>query len=99
MRLVYARELGALLDAFARQGRRTAVFSRHAVPALPNVIAVQAPDKAVDYARAMYAALRRLDEADAEMLLVEAVPNAPQWLAVRDRLARAAQHDLADDEP
>ena len=47
----------------------------------------------------MYRALRTLDEAGVDVILVEAVPDAPEWLAVRDRLARAARRDLADDEP
>jgi len=63
------------------------------------VIEVTAPDSAVDYAHAMYGALRRLDEAGADLLLVEAVPDEPEWLAVRDRLTRAASRDLSDDEP
>ena len=40
-----------------------------------------------------------LDEAGADLLLVEAVPDEPEWLAVRDRLTRAASRDLSDDEP
>jgi L-threonylcarbamoyladenylate synthase len=42
------------------------------------------------YARSLYANLRLLDAAGAVEILVEAVPAAPEWDAVRDRLRRAA---------
>jgi len=42
------------------------------------------------YGRALYAELRRLDKVGASRILVEAVPESPQWDAVRDRLSRAA---------
>ncbi len=41
------------------------------------------------YARALYAALRELDAANADSLLIEEVPDTPAWRAVRDRLQRA----------
>jgi len=47
-----------------------------------------APDA---YARTLYAALRKLDTARADALLIEAVPDNDAWLAVRDRLERATQ--------
>ena len=42
------------------------------------------------YARGLYAALRELDQAGNELILVEEIPQAPQWAAVADRLRRAA---------
>jgi L-threonylcarbamoyladenylate synthase len=42
------------------------------------------------FARALYAELHRCDEAGAEWIVVEAVPEAPEWDAIRDRLQRAA---------
>ena len=42
------------------------------------------------YARGLYAALRELDALGVELILVERVPETPQWDAVRDRLGRAA---------
>ncbi|MEP7061050.1 MAG: L-threonylcarbamoyladenylate synthase [Betaproteobacteria bacterium] len=41
------------------------------------------------YARELYAALRELDAAHADSLLIEDVPATPAWQAVRDRLTRA----------
>ena len=64
------------------------------------VLAFSRPDERADYwlrmprepgayARRLYAALRELDSAGREAILVEAPPDAPEWAAVRDRLRRA----------
>jgi L-threonylcarbamoyladenylate synthase len=48
------------------------------------------PADPLGYAHGLYAALRELDARGARELLVEQPPDEPQWLAVRDRLRRAA---------
>jgi L-threonylcarbamoyladenylate synthase len=64
------------------------------------VLAFSRPDERADcwlrmprepgaYARRLYAALRELDSAGREAILVEAPPDTPEWAAVRDRLRRA----------
>jgi len=64
------------------------------------VLAFSRPDEQVDYwlrmprepqayAQKLYAALRELDSARCEMILIEAPPEAPEWAGVRDRLERA----------
>jgi L-threonylcarbamoyladenylate synthase len=66
------------------------------------VLAFSRPDERVDYwlrmprdpqayAQRLYAALRELDSAGCERILVEAPPEAPEWSAVRDRLQRACR--------
>jgi L-threonylcarbamoyladenylate synthase len=99
MALVDARQFAEAVRAAVQSGRRVAVFARQRVPLSENVTLLPAPSAAPDYAHVMYRALRELDEAGADLLLVEAVPDTPDWLAVRDRLARAAHRDLGDDEP
>jgi L-threonylcarbamoyladenylate synthase len=42
------------------------------------------------FARALYAELHRCDAAGARWIIVEAVPESPEWRAVADRLGRAA---------
>jgi L-threonylcarbamoyladenylate synthase len=42
------------------------------------------------YARRLYAALRELDSAGCELILIEAPPETAEWSAVRDRLRRGA---------
>lgn len=65
------------------------------------VLAFSRPDERVDfwirmprdpaaYAHRLYAALRELDAAGCETILVESPPETSQWDAVRDRLQRAA---------
>lgn len=64
------------------------------------VLAFSRPDERVDfwlrmpreplgYAQRLYAALRELDGAGCESILVEAPPETPEWAGVRDRLMRA----------
>jgi len=47
------------------------------------------PREPLGYAQRLYAALRELDEAGCERILVEAPPETPEWAGVRDRLVRA----------
>lgn len=62
------------------------------VPPPPGVDhpVTMSPDP-TEYARALYAALHALDDADCEVVLVEQPPDQPGWAGVRDRLARASQ--------
>jgi L-threonylcarbamoyladenylate synthase len=64
------------------------------------VLAFSRPDERVDYwlrmprdpkayAQRLYAALRELDTAGCERIIIEAPPESPEWSAVRDRLKRA----------
>jgi L-threonylcarbamoyladenylate synthase len=53
---------------------------------------IEAPADAPSYARDLYANLRALDVPDIAAMLIEAVPEDDAWLAVRDRLARAAHY-------
>ena len=47
------------------------------------------PHDAEAFARALYAELHRCDEAGAETIVVEALPETPPWRAIADRLRRA----------
>ena len=64
------------------------------------VLAFSRPDERVDYwlrmprgprayAQKLYAALRELDTAGCDEILIEAPPDTPEWAAVGDRLKRA----------
>jgi L-threonylcarbamoyladenylate synthase len=48
------------------------------------------PRDATAFARAIYAELHQCDEAGAGLIVVEALPEAPEWRAIADRLRRAA---------
>lgn len=47
------------------------------------------PREPLGYAQKLYAALRELDQAGCESILIETPPDAPEWAGVRDRLLRA----------
>jgi L-threonylcarbamoyladenylate synthase len=63
-------------------------------PALPLTMPFRAaailPSDAPRYGAALYEALRRLDTLRSSVILAENVPETEEWLAVRDRLSRAA---------
>ena len=86
MRLVPAHALDAEI---ARAGGRVAVlaFSR---PDARAARWLRMPRDAAGYARRLYAALRELDRSGCAQILVEQPPEEAEWLALRDRLKRAA---------
>ena len=49
-----------------------------------------APAAAIEYARSLYATLRAMDAAGADLLLVELPPQTQEWAGINDRLRRAA---------
>jgi L-threonylcarbamoyladenylate synthase len=66
------------------------------------VLAFSRPDERVEYwirlpreprayAQRLYAALRELDTAQCETILIETPPETAEWTAVRDRLSRATR--------
>ena len=65
-------------------------------PADFDDIWLQTPVDPAAYAHDLYANLRTLDAANADVILIEAVPDNEDWLAVRDRLTRAT-HGEDDD--
>ena len=82
------RELAASL---ARQGKKVAALAfSQARPLDPGLVWIAAARDAAQYAHDLYANLRRLDAAGCDTLIVERPPQAPEWAAVNDRLARAA---------
>jgi L-threonylcarbamoyladenylate synthase len=48
------------------------------------------PHDAEAFARAIYAQLHECDDAGAELIVVEALPETSEWRALSDRLNRAA---------
>ena len=80
-----------LAASLARQGKRIAVLAREArQPLGAPYVWVAAPAGPDAYAHELYASLRQLDAAGCDVILVEQLPAAPEWLAVKDRLTRAA---------
>jgi len=80
-----------LAHSLVRQGKRVAVLARTRLqPLLDNLIWIAAPADAAGYAHDLYANLRTLDHAGCDAILVEQPPDETLWLAIRDRLNRAA---------
>lgn len=83
-----------LLQEIARRtsgGERLAVLARAVVrPAEFTGTWISSHQDAPHYAHDIYANLRTLDAPGVTAILIESVPDDDAWLAVRDRLARAA---------
>ena len=80
--------LAATLARLAAAGRKAALIHYsdfgHAGPA------ARLPAAPEGFAHALYASLRAMDRAGADVILVEAPPTSGAWLGVNDRLRRAA---------
>ena len=88
-----------LAASLARLGKRVAVLARLAPrPLLQGLEWMVAPQDAADYAHALYASLRRLDESGCDAIIIEKPPQAAEWSAINDRLARAATGSSVPDE-
>ena len=82
-----------LTESYVRQqgGTAIAVLARRGRPRESRAALWQvAPEQPEDFARQLYAALRQLDDSGCRMIVVEEPPPSPEWVAVRDRLVRAA---------
>lgn len=80
-----------LAQSMARQGKRVAVLARTALrPLIDGMVWLAAPADAAGYAHDLYANLRELDQVGCDAILVEQLPEVAEWMAIRDRLNRAA---------
>jgi L-threonylcarbamoyladenylate synthase len=71
--------------------RKCHVIAHTHIPSAEDFAGVSViPHDAEAFARAIYAELHRCDEAGAELIVVEALPDAPEWRAIAERLQRAS---------
>ena len=68
-------------------------------PLVPGMTWLAAPRDATSYAHALYASLRTLDAARCDAILVERPPQGAEWVAINDRLGRAAAGSPGPDAP
>lgn len=95
--LVAADALAAEVALLTERDERPAVLARLALPPADfDGVWLAAPHDAQAYAHDLYANLRRLDHVNADVLVIEDVPDGSDWLAVRDRLIRATRR--VDDD-
>lgn len=90
--------LFALRDALVA-GERVAVLAPTAQAVSHDLVAwKQAPAGPAAFAHDLYASLRELDALDCARILVQQPPAGEAWLAISDRLCRAAAGSGEDDE-
>jgi len=90
MRLIASERLLDFLNAQRHKGDRCGVIAHSQPPqaGMPHLWKLLAADP-VGYAHGLYAALREMDHAGVALIVVEALPETPEWVAVTDRLRRA----------
>ena len=92
--LIASAQLDGCVQQLLAAGKSIAlmVHQAHVLRVLPKGLAaqLQLADEPVAYAHDLYAALRTLDLAQADVILVEALPADKAWQGVNDRLRRAA---------
>ncbi len=91
LRMVPGDRLLDVLNAQRHQGARCAVITANQVAqaGMPHVWRLMPADP-VGYAHDLYAALREMDHAAVDLIVVESLPDGEGWAAVADRLKRAA---------
>lgn len=90
MRRIVPARLRDFLNAFRHSGRFCAVIA-HSQPPLSDCPHrwFMLPVDPAGYARGLYAAMREADAVGGSMIVIEAIPETPEWAAVNDRLGRA----------
>ncbi|OWY29520.1 L-threonylcarbamoyladenylate synthase [Herbaspirillum robiniae] len=86
---VSPEDLPVVLAKLAAGGKKVALICR-AQGAHEAAVIQPMPQETNAYAHDLYAALRDMDHAGADIIVVEGLPATPQWQGVNDRLRRAA---------
>ena len=91
MRLIAPERLLDFMNAIRHRGSRCGALCHSQPPhaGMPHAWRMLPADPE-GYARALYGALRELDQAGTDMIVVEDIPQTAAWQAVADRLRRAA---------
>ncbi len=90
LRMVAGERLLDFINAQRHRGGKCAVISPNQPPqaGMPHAWRMMPADP-VGYAHELYAALRDMDHAGVDLIVVEALPTGAEWAAVADRLRRA----------
>jgi L-threonylcarbamoyladenylate synthase len=78
------------VEELRRAGLRVGWLTFDPAESAGGVTVIVMPRDAREYAARLYAALHALDAAGLDRLVAALPPDSPEWLAVRDRLRRAA---------
>lgn len=91
LEIVDAASLADAVAAHTKAGRRVVVLAPgDDREGLPVAVWRAADDDAEGYGRTLYDDLRRLDDEGADIIVVVRPPDGPEWIAIHDRLGRAA---------
>ena len=90
LRMVAGERLLDFINAQRHRGGKCGVISANQPPqaGMPHAWRLMPADP-VGYAHDLYAALRDMDHAGVDLIVVEALPQGTEWAAVADRLRRA----------
>jgi L-threonylcarbamoyladenylate synthase len=88
--LVALEKLPATLQKLLAHGRRVALIQRASEIFAGRITQQTMPPDPAGYAHELYAALRAMDLAGADIILIEAPPQNDDWQGINDRLRRAA---------
>lgn len=91
LKLVATSDLQAAIRQITQAGETVAVLATFPTTEInEQVIWINGSTNSTLYARNLYGNIRVLDKLGASVILVEALPSSDEWLAVNDRLRRAA---------
>jgi L-threonylcarbamoyladenylate synthase len=88
--LVDADDVGIRVEQERANGLQVGALTIEAMVE-PSPSVLRLPADALGYAAALYESLHALDDVQCDVIVVERVPESPEWLGVRDRLERAAR--------
>jgi L-threonylcarbamoyladenylate synthase len=105
LELLPADHLWPRASELEAKGRQVAVMGwrrQHSLPKHPPenepVVFSAMPEEPEEYARQLYATLRRFDRGHFDRLLVEKPPETAAWVAIADRLRRASSRTYSGAE-
>ena len=82
---------GASIAGYLTEGKKVGWLTFAEPADIPTGLTVEVmPGEPAAYASRLYAVLHAMDEVGVDRIVVELPPEAEAWLAVRDRLGRAA---------
>lgn len=92
LEIVDQMQLGARLAQAFIDGQRAVLLARHPVAATfaTRAQVLEMPTDEAGYAQQLYAKLREADALALDLIVVEALPADARWVALNDRLQRAA---------
>lgn len=82
------------IQSLINSNKKVALLHHSALAINNTCTEIRLSEHAAKYAHELYASLRKLDEANADVILVQAVPDNTDWQGVHDRLRRASFDSL-----